>query len=85
MAPKLYGPQGEALVTDQSDRISPVVAIDTPEGKFNVPVSVMATFQYNQLVQDIAEAVMKRLMPDTVDGIAEIVYTKDANVVPSSE
>jgi hypothetical protein len=45
----------------------------------------MATFQYNQLVQDIAEAVMKRLMPDVVDVTPEIVYTKDANVVPSSE
>jgi hypothetical protein len=90
---KLYSPAGGTLIPDPTERVTPVVAIDTQEGKFNVPVAVIATFQYAQLVEDIAAAVMKRFTAINdylVDTGLPNTYTvgsqtsKDDNVLPSS-
>lgn len=66
---------GRPLIPDETDRVQPVVPVDTPEGKFSMPLVLLAGFQYEQFVKDVATAVVaslpKRGRPKTqsVEGV----------------
>lgn len=63
---EIYGLDGRKLTGTEADdtgRTQPMLKLDTEEGRFSIPVVMLAGMQYDALVRDIKGAVLEELLP----------------------
>lgn len=73
---KLFGLDGREISTEP-DRITPHVDIDSEEGRFRLPVVVLAGPSYDALVHAITSSILEELIPK-IDALCDFRPSKKA-------
>lgn len=65
---KIYGLDGKEITSVDAPteaphgRIQPYVDLDAPDGRFRIPVVILAAVQYDQLKKELTEAVLDAVL-----------------------
>lgn len=59
---KVYGLDGKELNTEP-ERVTPTINLDTPEGRFTLPVVLLAGMQFDTLRDQVIAGVLEEVLP----------------------
>lgn len=60
---KIVGLNGQVLNPEPSERTQPMMLLDAADGKFSIPVVVLADMQYKTLVDEITGNILEQVLP----------------------